>query len=64
MELRPVCPGCGEKLRPFIHGGYELPREWHGTYRGYGAFCSLVCTEGYANYMYKKHGTMLIMVKK
>lgn len=60
MDKRPLCPGCGKPLRPYIYGGWDKPREWHGTYDAYGDFCSLKCTEGYANFMFKRHRTMLV----
>lgn len=56
MEQRPVCPGCGVRLRPWIDGGYEEPRQWSGDYDAYGAFCRLRCAADYANKEFKRTG--------
>lgn len=67
VKDRPLCPGCSRPLRPMLWGGYPLgmnqppePRYWDGTYQSYGRFCSLKCCQGYANFMFRRHGTMLV----
>ncbi len=61
VAARPRCPQCASPLRPVIDTrcvrvydgqGFRVrpvSREWLGLWRGYGAFCSLRCCEGFAN---------------
>lgn len=61
VNERPICPGCGNPLRPAIAGGSAIhngrfdpsidreQREWTGQYHGYGAFCTLRCAADFAN---------------
>lgn len=59
---RPRCPYCDRPRSPHFnvidYGKHTDPNstrivEWNGTYRGYGAFCSLRCAEFFANAAYR-----------
>lgn len=66
---RPQCPGCSERLKPFYENFWEkgkgapTSKAWSGRYQGYGEFCTLRCAKGYASFMFKRYGTMLVVEK-
>jgi hypothetical protein len=67
IDSRPTCPGCSQPRRPLFFSIWDKTpgnmhitgREWRGEYHGYGSFCTLRCATGYAEWMFKTHGTRL-----
>ena len=59
MSERPLCPGCGKRLRPYINedlsGKWDEPRKraWNGRWDAYGMFCTMICAVDFANAAYK-----------
>ena len=67
VSKRPLCPGRSKPLKPFythtLDGRFSVTsKEWNGTYQGYDEFCMLRCAQKYASFMFKKHGTMLVVL--
>lgn len=67
IKARPLCPGCSKPRVPLFRNIWKSPtdatllgREWTGSYKGYGSFCTLNCAAAYANFMFARHGTMCV----
>jgi hypothetical protein len=71
VKDRPKCPACSRPLKPNMTPRFWSdperraiePSKWTGTYKRYGAFCTLTCCDAYANEMYKRHGTTFVVAR-